>query len=66
MNDAIMRHYHRPSDEVSDDFDFDYLLRFSQAFSNTVRALANTEKTPVWSDGEEFKKAWHRLYLNKN
>ncbi len=66
MDDSIMRHYHRPSDEVSDDFDFDYLLRFSQAFSNTVRALANTEKTPVWLDGEEFKKAWYRLYLNKN
>lgn len=66
MDDATLKYYHRPDDEAGDDFDYLYLLRFSQAFVSTVRALANTEQVPEWLDGDEFKEVWRLLQSNKD
>ncbi len=34
------RHYHRPSDEADENFDFDYLTKFCQALVRTARTIA--------------------------
>ena len=61
LDEETMRHYHRPSDEADDDFDYEYLLKFSQAFVASARALANADTLPVWSQGDEFEDAWREL-----
>ncbi len=65
MDDEIMEYYHRPGDEAGDDFDYSYLLRFSQAFTSTVRALADIDEAPEWLDGDEFEEAWRLLRSNQ-
>ncbi|HSR50585.1 MAG TPA: M28 family peptidase [Acidobacteriota bacterium] len=58
----LLEHYHRPSDEVTEDFDFDYLLRFSQAFTHTIRAIADSPDQPRWVEGQPYIEAWKELY----
>ena len=62
LDEETMKHYHRPSDEADDDFDYEYLLKFSQAFVASARSLADTDTIPVWSKGDEFEDAWQELY----
>ncbi len=61
LDDETLKHYHRPSDEAGDDFDYEYLLRFSQAFVASARSLADAETLPVWLKGDEFEGAWKKL-----
>ena len=61
LDEETMKHYHRPSDEADDDFDYEYLLKFSQAFVASARSLANAEVLPVWLKGDEFEDAWQQL-----
>ncbi len=63
LDDETMKHYHRPSDEADDDFDYEYLLKFSQAFVTSARSLADADTLPVWSKGDEFEDAWQELYV---
>ena len=62
LDEETLKHYHRPSDEADDEFDYDYLLKFSQAFVATARALANVDRVPVWSRGDEFEAVWQELH----
>ena len=61
LDEETMKHYHLPSDEADDDFDYEYLLKFSQAFVASARSLANADTLPVWSKGDEFEDAWREL-----
>jgi Zn-dependent M28 family amino/carboxypeptidase len=48
------KHYHQPSDEFHDDWDFsglEYIARFSMLLGRTA---ANVEKLPTWVPGDEF------------
>lgn len=61
----LVKYYHQPSDEVTEDFDFDYLLRFSQAYAYSIRLIGDESSQPAWEAGEEFAEAWHELYGKK-
>ena len=56
------RYYHQPDDEAGDDFDFAYLLRFSQAFAAAARAIADSDSTPRWVSGDPLEKISEALY----
>jgi Zn-dependent M28 family amino/carboxypeptidase len=48
------KHYHQPSDEFHDDWDFsglEHIARFSMLLGRTA---ANVEKLPTWVPGDEF------------
>jgi Zn-dependent M28 family amino/carboxypeptidase len=54
---AIRRFYHQPADEADENFDFDYLLRYSQAFALAARYIADDRETPRWTPGDEYENA---------
>ena len=56
------RHYHRPSDEAGDDFDYPYLLRFAQAFVRVARSVADDFTRPRWTPGDRYEAAAEALY----
>ena len=58
----IMKYYHKPSDEVTDDFDFDYLLRYARAYVKSARLIAAMPGTPFWTAGDPYEKAGEELY----
>ncbi|MEE8583836.1 MAG: M20/M25/M40 family metallo-hydrolase [Acidobacteriota bacterium] len=62
FSQELMKHYHRPSDEAGQDFDFAYLLRFSQAFARSARRIADNPQQPRWAPGDSFEEAWKQLY----
>lgn len=61
-DDSLTRYYHRLADEVGPDFDFDYLLRFSQAFARAARRIADLPDKPRWASGDEFEAQWKILH----
>lgn len=62
LEGEAMRHYHRPSDEADENFDFDYLLLFSQAFARSARLIADHPEPPRWSPGDSYEAAAQKLY----
>ncbi len=54
--------YHQPNDDISIDFPFDYLRKFSTAFAFAARAIADLEERPIWCKGEKYEQAARRLY----
>ncbi len=62
LDGSTMAHYHRPSDEAGEDFDYSYLLRFCQAYAASARAVADSPTRPQWSDGDLYAEAARRLY----
>ncbi len=61
FDEAIMEHYHQPSDEAAT-LDFDYLLRFSRAYSLIARSIGNSAKRPRWTPGDKYESAFKELY----
>ena len=66
LHGKSFQHYHQPSDEVEDDFSFEYLLRFSQAFSAAARSIADSDKTPRWVPGDPLRGVSLELYGDLN
>lgn len=66
LNGKAFQYYHQPSDEVGDDFDFEYLLRFTQAFSMAARLIADSGTTPGWVLGDPLRKISLELYGDLN
>ena len=54
---GIRRFYHQPADEADENFDFDYLVRYSQAFALATRYIADDKETPRWTPGDEYENA---------
>ncbi len=52
---AIRRFYHQPADQADDNFDFDYLLHYSQAFALASRYIADDREAPRWTPGDEYE-----------
>jgi Zn-dependent M28 family amino/carboxypeptidase len=50
-------HYHRPSDEYHDDWDFGSMAQMAQFALRLGMDVANTPKLPTWNAGDEFLKA---------
>ena len=55
MDETIFRYYHQATDNP-DSVDFDYLLRFSQAYTAMARLIADREGQPAWMPGDKFEK----------
>lgn len=65
FDDEIRRYFHQPADEADENFDFSYLLRFSQAYAHCARMIANMSEQPRWEKGDEYEAASQALYGEK-
>ncbi|MDH3648284.1 MAG: M28 family peptidase [Saprospiraceae bacterium] len=61
FDQVIMEHYHQPSDEAAS-LDFDYLLRFCQAYSLIARSIGDRSRRPRWTEGDKYEEAFNSLY----
>jgi Zn-dependent M28 family amino/carboxypeptidase len=50
-------HYHRPSDEYKEDWDFGSMVQMAQFGMRIGLDAADTPKLPTWKPGDEFLKA---------
>lgn len=57
-----IQYYHRPNDEADENFDFAYLLRFSQAFARSGRLIADAPESPAWTPGDPYEGAYRKLH----
>jgi Zn-dependent M28 family amino/carboxypeptidase len=48
------KHYHQPSDEYHDDWDFSGMVEVAQFGLLIGTGVANEEKLPTWNKGDEF------------
>ena len=48
------KHYHQPSDEYHDDWDFSGLEQMARFGFTIGHEVANQEKLPTWRAGDEF------------
>jgi Zn-dependent M28 family amino/carboxypeptidase len=48
------KHYHQPSDEYHDDWNFDGMVEAAQFGFMIGTTVANQEKLPTWAPGDEF------------
>jgi hypothetical protein len=55
MNEELMKYYHQAADNP-DSIDYDYLLRYCQAYVRAAQLIANKTATPAWVPGDEFEK----------
>ncbi|MBN4070270.1 M28 family peptidase [Olleya sp. AH-315-F22] len=63
FNGDVTKYYHRPGDEANT-LDYDYLLKFFQAYVLSGRKIANDSKTPVWTTGDKYEEVGKSLYKN--
>ncbi len=55
MDQEIMKYYHQVSDNP-ETIDYDYLLKFCQAFSHAARLIADKEEKPAWTPGDKYER----------
>ncbi len=55
MDDEIMKYYHQVSDNP-ESIDYDYLLKFCQAFAHATRLIADKEVKPAWTPGDKYER----------
>jgi len=63
LDDKIMKYYHQVTDEANS-IDYDYLLKFCQAYALTARLIANKRGRPTWEVGDKYEEAGKNLYKN--
>ncbi len=61
FNGDIMKNYHQVSDNP-ETIDFNYLLKFSQAYTYAARLIADMAKPPQWIAGDKYEPAAKQLY----
>ncbi|MCE7067589.1 M28 family peptidase [Dyadobacter sp. CY326] len=61
FNADIMKNYHQVSDNP-ETIDFNYLLKFSQAYTYATRLIADRKVAPQWSAGDKYEAAGKKLY----
>ncbi|MBT8144443.1 MAG: M28 family peptidase, partial [Gammaproteobacteria bacterium] len=57
INTYTAEHYHQPSDELTDDWDFDGLVNDARFGFWAGYLLANDPELPSWNAGDEFEAA---------
>jgi Zn-dependent M28 family amino/carboxypeptidase len=55
-DDYRQKHYHRPSDQITGDWNLDGAIEDLKLLFMVGKHVAETEKWPAWKDGSEFKK----------
>lgn len=61
FNGDIMKNYHQVTDHP-ETVDFNYLLKFSQAYTYATRLIADRKTAPQWSAGDKYEPAAKKLY----
>jgi hypothetical protein len=61
FNGDIMKNYHQVSDNP-ETVDFNYLLKFCQAYTYTARLIADRKAAPQWIAGDKYEAAAKKLY----
>ncbi|HUH29330.1 M28 family peptidase [Gelidibacter sp.] len=61
----VTKYYHQPGDEANT-LDYDYLLKFFQAYVLAGRNIANDNQTPVWNEGDKYEEVSKTLYQVKS
>jgi Zn-dependent M28 family amino/carboxypeptidase len=61
FNGDIMKNYHQVSDNP-ETVDFNYLLKFCQAYTYTARLIADRKTAPQWVAGDKYEAAAKKLY----
>lgn len=61
FNGDIMKNYHQVSDNP-ETVDFNYLLKFCQAYTYTARLVADRKTAPQWIAGDKYEVAAKKLY----
>lgn len=61
FNGDIMKNYHQVSDNP-ETINFNYLLKFSQAYTYTARLIADRKVAPQWLAGDKYEPAAKKLY----
>ncbi|GAB2766243.1 M28 family metallopeptidase [Rhabdobacter roseus] len=61
FDEDIMKDYHQVSDNP-ETVDFDYLLKFSQAYAHAARLIADRAQAPAWVKGDKYEEAAKQLY----
>jgi Zn-dependent M28 family amino/carboxypeptidase len=57
----VTKYYHQVPDEAGS-IDYDYLLRFCQAYARAARLISDKENVPIWTEGDKYEAAGKRLY----
>jgi hypothetical protein len=57
----LMKNYHQVSDNP-DTIDYDYLLKFCQAYARAARLIADRPTRPFWVAGDKYEAAGKALY----
>lgn len=57
MDDYTAHHYHAPSDEFSEDFNYDGAIQQGLLTFRIIYDIAQDNTFPNWNDGQEFKAA---------
>ncbi len=60
---SIQKYYHQVSDNP-DSIDYDYLLKYCQAYAHTARLVGDNQERPTWKAGDKYEKAGKELYKN--
>ena len=50
IDNEILKYVHQPADEANDDFNYSYLLKFSQVYTEIARLIANSNNVPKWKN----------------
>ncbi|MVM29509.1 M28 family peptidase [Spirosoma sp. HMF4905] len=58
---AIAKYYHQAIDNP-ESLNFNYVLRFCQAYAHSARLIANRPMRPQWSAGDKYEAAAKALY----
>lgn len=59
----VDKYYHQAGDSA-ESLDYDYLLKFFQAYVLSGRLIADDPKTPAWNSGDKYEEAGKALYGN--
>lgn len=60
FGEFLQKHYHKPSDELNDSFNWQAATRFAQVNYQIGLSLANADKRPRWNDGDFFGRTFSR------
>src|SRR6266545_813473 len=57
LEEYVQKNYHQPSDQLTPDWNFDGMIEDARLAFFTGILLANDDKMPTWSPGDEFEAA---------
>lgn len=61
FSEEIQKYYHQVSDNP-DSIDYDYFLKFCQAFAYSARLIGDMGSRPIWTEGDKYEEAGKELY----